>query len=119
MTFPNDADGRALAAIAASGMDMTTPISIEFAIGVPDENTGKAVLDAVSAYGYQTELYYDEGEPDYQEGDAEEFGPSWTVYAVAQMQPTYENVVSHQAKINKLVSKLGGNCDAWEVKLNS
>lgn len=117
MNYPNDADGQALATIAASGMDMTTPTSIEFAIDVPNESVGKAVLKVVSTNGYQTELYYDEGEPDYQEGDGEEFGPSWTVYAVAQMQPTYENVVGHQAKINELVSELGGSCDAWEVKL--
>jgi hypothetical protein len=117
MNYPNDPDGQALATIAASGMDMTTPISIEFAISVPNERVGKAVVDVVSNTGYQTELYYDEGEPDYEDGDDEEFGPSWTVYAVAQMQPTYENVVGHQAKLNELVSKLGGKCDAWEVKL--
>jgi Regulator of ribonuclease activity B len=117
MQYPNDADGQALAAIASSGMDMTTPTLIEFAIDVLDESAGNAVLNVVSSHGYQTELYYDEGEPDYQDGDDEEFGPSWTVYAVAQMQPTYENVVGHQARINELVAEIGGNCDAWEVKL--
>lgn len=37
MNYSNDADGQALATLAASGMDMTAPTSIEFTIGVPDE----------------------------------------------------------------------------------
>lgn len=118
MSYPNDADGNALANIAASGMDMEKMAAIEFAIAVPNGSVGKAVVALVSEIGYQTVLYFDEGEPDYEEGEDEEFGPSWTVYAVASMRPTYENVVRCQSSINKLVAGIGGHCDGWEVKLS-
>jgi len=117
MNYPNDADGQALANVAASGMDMSQPVPIEFAIAVPGEHAGKAVYQAVSQKGYQSELYFDEGEPDFVEGDDEEFGPSWTVYAVVTIEPSYENVVRIQAELDQLASKSGGKCDGWEVKL--
>ncbi len=117
MNYPNDADGQALEMIASSGMDMTVPTLIEFAISVPNEDVGNEVVRTLLNGAYRTELYYDQGEPDYKEGDGPEFGPSWTVYATSQMLPTYENVVWHQAKINELVGTLGGNCDAWELRL--
>lgn len=117
MTHPNDADSQALANIADSGVDMSKPIPISFAIAVPNDDVGKAVYAVVAQNGYQAELYFDEGEPDYVLGDDEEFAPSWTVFAIRVAELSYDNVVQIQKNIDQLVSGLGGNCDGWEVRV--
>ncbi len=117
MKYPNDADGQALANVAASGMDMSQPIPIEFAIAAPDESSSEEISAAVSTKGYRVESYFDEGESDFVEGDDDEFGPSWTVYAIVITEPSYENVVQIQSEIDQLVSKLGGKSDGWELKV--
>src|SRR5262245_62037121 len=50
--YPNDADGKALRRIAATGADMMRPMVIEFSVDVPDETAARAVAEGVSTHGY-------------------------------------------------------------------
>ena len=117
-SYPNDEDGQVLARIEASGMDMSIPTTIEFVVAVPDKATSCLIAKTLQQNGFTTEEYYDEGEPDYDEEDEEEFGPSWTVYVPVKCIPSYENVVNTQQKLESIVNDLGGKVDGWELKLS-
>jgi hypothetical protein len=120
-TYPDDADGAVLARLAAQGVDMARPLSIEFAVAAPDEAAANAIDEALTGAGYETQVEYDEGEPD-EDGeidvDDEEFGPSWTVYANVTMVPQYEEIVRIQADLDRLAGPHGGNSDGWGVMLD-
>ena len=111
--YPDDADGNALARIAADGVDMSKARLIEFAINAPNEYSSKDILKTLIENGYDSEIYYDEGELDYDEETSEEFGPSWTVYAKIKMVPEYDEIIKIQAKLDRLAKPLGGYSDGW------
>lgn len=114
--YPNDADGQALARLAASGVDLTEEALVEFAIDVPDEVTAHKVANLIPK-AYATELYYDEGETEYKQGvDDVEFGPSWTVYAKRRAVPTYEFLLASQAELHECVLPAGGKLDGWGIE---
>lgn len=119
--FPDDADGRVLAEIAARGADLSKPHEIEFAIDAPDETSAHRIHSLLSGHGFTTELYYDEGEPE-EDGvvDAEdpEFGPSWTVYVRLNLIPSHQEIVDVQHKLDGLVRELGGKADGWGMMLD-
>jgi len=119
MTYPDDADGRALSNLAAQGVDMTRPLLIEFAIDAPDETSARAISNVASENGYEANIYFDAGEPDYNEDteDEEEFGPSWTVYVKHKVVPSYQNLTRLQETLDQLVKGLGGKVDGWETEL--
>lgn len=111
-----DPDQYALSELEARGVDLESNLLIEFAIDVPDEHSAQAVNNVLAESGYDSEVYFDEGEPDYQEGvDEEEFGPSWTVYAKRRAVPTHGFLVGCQAELQKLVTPLGGTVDGWGI----
>lgn len=120
-TYPDDADGAVLARLAAQGVDMARPLSIEFAVAAPDEAAANAIDETLTSAGYETQIEYDEGEPDEDgeiDADDEEFGPSWTVYANVTMVPQYEEIVRIQADLDRLAGPHGGNSDGWGVMLD-
>ena len=118
--YPDDADGRVLADLAAEGVDMSQPLTIEFAVAADDETTSKAISDALGAAGYETEIVYDEGESD-EIGEIdpsdEEFGPLWTVFALVNMVPEYAEIMRIQLDLERLAAPLGGTSDGWGVML--
>jgi len=134
-TFPDDADGAALADLAERGVDMSQPLDFDFPVAAPDEATAIAIQQALMAAGYETEVVYDEGEPDDEDedesdddddevdaddedeldADEEDFAPSWTVYVNFQMVPAYEEIIRIQAELDRIAQPLGGYSDGWGV----
>lgn len=118
--YPDDEDGAVLADLAAYGVDMSLPLLIEFPIDAPDEKSATAIQATIAKAGYESEIEYDEGEPD-EDGDAdpdeEELGPSWTVYAQKEMIPQYDEIIRIQSELTRLAEPHGGNCDGWGVML--
>lgn len=114
--YPDDADGAVLEHMKSLGVDMNKPLLIEFAVDAPDENAAATIEAALKGAGFLTEIAFDEGEPD-EEGNIdpedEEFGPSWTVFALVKMTPQYEEIVKKQNQIKVLVEPLGGVSDGW------
>ena len=45
--YPDDADGAVLADLAARGVDMSSPLLIEFAVAAPDEASANAIAKAM------------------------------------------------------------------------
>lgn len=114
--YPDDADGAVLAELEASGVDMTEPLHIEFPVAVPDEDSAQSVYEAMVKAGYDSSIEFDEGEPDEDgeiDPDDEEFGPSWTVYAMLKMIPDYHEIIRIQADLDKIARPLGGASDGW------
>jgi hypothetical protein len=99
-TFPNDADGDALRDLARRA-DLSKPMKIDFAVVVPDEQSGKAMADKARAHGYDPALDFDDE------------SETWTCYCTKRMVPTYQGVVAAQAELDSLSSSLGGHCDGW------
>lgn len=119
-TYPDDADGAVLADLAASGIDMTQPIPIEFAVAVPDEASAQKILKAMTKAGYDSRIWYDEGEPEDEgeiDPDDDEFGPSWTVFADIQMVPEYAEIIRIQEDLDRLARPFGGQSDGWGVMI--
>lgn len=120
--FPKDADGEALARLAAQGADLSQPLVLEFAVLASDERSALAIKEALAQRGYQAVIDYDEGEPD-EEGEVdaedEEFGPSWTVFTEITMVPTYEAVMRIQSEFVLIAGPLGGRSDGWGAMLDS
>ena len=109
--FPDD-DGAVLSDLAAQGVDMSLPMLIEFAVDAP----AHAIERAMQERGYDTEIYYDEGEPDEDgniDPDDEEFGPSWTVYANVRMIPEYDEIIRIQNELDEITGPFGGCSDGW------
>lgn len=118
-TYPDDADGAALAELAAQGVDMTQPIVIEFPVAVPDEASANDTAGVLAKAGYEPQIEYDAGEPDFdaETDDAGEFGPSWSVYARVRMIPDYGEIVQLQAELDRIAGPFGGKSDGWCVFL--
>ena len=84
--------------------------------------TGRQLLGRTTCLNQKIRVpigcYYDEGEPDYDEEDGEEFGPSWTVYVRVKCIPSHENVINTQQALGSIVNDLVGKVDGWELKLS-
>ncbi len=106
--YPRDADGDALRRLVDGGSDLSKIMSIDFAVAVPDELSGKAVALKAKALGYNTEVVFDPGE-----SDAEDDSPGWTCYCTREMVPTYEAIVHAQAVLGELSRPHEGYPDGW------
>jgi hypothetical protein len=130
-TYPDDADGAALANLAEQGVDMSQPLDFDFPVAAPDEAAAIAIQQALAAAGYASEVEYDEGDADdgdedefgpddedEMDADDEEVGPSWAVYVNLQMVPEYDEVMRIQAELDRLAQPLGGYSDGWGVLMD-
>ena len=104
--FPSDADGDALRRVAEGGSDMSSPMAIEFAVAVSDQESGEATADAAGSAGFETMVSYDD------ESD------EWTCYCRIEMVATYERVVEVQKELQRLAAPHGGQVAGWETAGN-
>ncbi|MEM6692109.1 MAG: ribonuclease E inhibitor RraB [Planctomycetota bacterium] len=117
--FPNDVDGAVLADLAARGIDLKQPLTIEFPIAAPDESSAKNIAAAIAQEGYKPRIEYDEGEPDFDPeiDDPDEYGPSWTIYISVRIVPEYIELKRIQARLDQIANPSGGKYDGWGVVL--
>ncbi|MCE4051402.1 MULTISPECIES: ribonuclease E inhibitor RraB [Bacillaceae] len=101
--FPKDEDGDVLHELDKYGCDFSVEQTVEFVIDVPNENSGKQVLEELKTEGYRCEMDYDEEED------------MWTVYCFIEMMLTYEGIVEVQNKLRDLIHPLDGEIDGWGV----
>lgn len=99
--YPDDADGDALRRVAATGVDMSRPMEIEFIVAVPGRVTGEAIARLVARAGFRPELIHDE------EDDA------WDCYCRTTMLPTYGQITAAQRRLDGLIRPFGCYCDGW------
>jgi len=106
-TYPDDADGDVLSALAESGIDMTQPLTIEFVIDAPDEQSARAIEADLRAAGHP-------GDAAFEEAD-EEVGiePGWVVMIEQDIVPDYQRIIDMQADYNRFAAAHGGKVDGW------
>ena len=102
--------------VANKAVDLK-PLKIEFSVAIPNETSVKKLAAAMSKVGYESQIVYDEGKPniDPETDAANEFGPSWTVYANVQMTPKYNEIKRIPSELDQISRPSGGKFDGWGV----
>ncbi len=100
-TLPKDSDGDALRSLIACGSDITKEMEIDFAVDVPDKETGIAFTKVTQPLGFQTDIHQDED------------SKRWTCYCTRTMIPTYEAVIEIQNKLEELGAPFNARPDGW------
>ena len=67
--------------MAEAGADMSLPMTIDFAVDVPDERAARAIAELVSTDGFDPSISDNGG------------SSTWSVYCSKTMLATYEGVV--------------------------
>ena len=106
-SYPDDADGDVLSAMAESGVDMSKPLTIEFVIDAPSEQHAKAIETDLSAAGHPAVTEYEDG--DEEEG----IDPGWVVMVERNMVPDYQSIMDLQAEFTRFAEAHGGQVDGW------
>lgn len=99
--FPDDADGDALRRLAEMGVDLSQPITVDFAVAVPNRDAAIAVAEAATEVGYKVDVFHDT------ESDA------YSCYCARTLVPTYEALLRVQAQLDELAQPFGGFADGW------
>ena len=106
-SYPEDADGDVLDAMAESGIDMSKPVPIEFVIDTPSEQSAKSIEADVAAAGFPAVAEFEDG--DKEEG----IDPGWVVTVEVEMAPEYQPIIDLQKKLQDFASAHGGQVDGW------
>ena len=101
--YPDDADGNALKRIADDGVDMTKPLTIEFQIAVPDEAIANSVVNDIKKEGYSSKKDHDEVDDE------------WLIICPIEIVPSYDNIVSTQQRLERLISSSNAQLVGWGV----
>ncbi|MFT4515832.1 MAG: regulator of RNase E activity RraB [Planctomycetota bacterium] len=107
ISYPDDADGNVLTAMAESGVDMTKPLTIEFVIDAPGEQPAKAIEAETAAAGYPAVADFEDGDPE------EGIDPGWVVSVEVEMAPEYQPIIDLQEKLQGFAEAHGGQVDGW------
>ena len=102
-TFPENADGDALRRLAESGVEMTSPMVIDFAVAIPDEPTGKAIALKAIEIGYKASV------------DQDSESSEWICYCSKSMFATYTGIINCQLELDKIAVAYGGFVDGWRT----
>lgn len=106
-SYPDDADGDVLAAMAESGIDMTEELTIEFIVDAPSEQNAKAIEADAAEAGYPAMAEFEDGDPE------EGIDPGWVVSIEVEMAPEYQSIVELQSKLQVFAEAHGGQVDGW------
>ena len=99
--FPHDSDGDALRRLVATGSDLSREMQIDFAVDVPDRDTGLAYATAVARLGFRT---------DVRQGSTSR---RWTCYCTRTMVASYDGVVSVQRTLEDIGRPYNAKPDGW------
>lgn len=111
-SYPDDADGDVLTAMAESGIDMTEELTIEFIIDAPGEQKAKAIEADAAAAGYPAMAEFEGGDPE------EGIDPGWVVSIEVEMAPDYDSIVDLQKKLQGFAEVHGGQVDGWGAMID-
>ena len=90
-------------------------------VAVPNEDSANQTANAMTAAGYEPQIDFDEGEPDFDPSvdDAEEFGPCWTIFTAIEMVPDYKEIIRIQSELDEIGLPFHGKSDGWGVMLDA
>lgn len=99
--LPKDADGDALRRLAATGSDLAGEMEIDFAVLVPDRDTGEQFASEARRLGFTTKVSF------YIETN------SYTCYCTCTMMPAYERIIATQELLGEAGAPFGAAPDGW------
>ncbi|GIU02038.1 ribonuclease E inhibitor RraB [Shewanella algidipiscicola] len=105
MQFPDDDNGKMLAAMAESGIDLSKALDVDFFLVFEDQRDAESAAEELA----QSEL---EGEMELHLND--ELG-KWELIVCINMVPEYDAIVSQELELNTFAAEFGGATDGWGV----
>jgi regulator of RNase E activity RraB len=85
---------------------MSKPMSIDFAIAAPSEDSGERIAAEARRLGFSVKVVPDacDEEPD---------ASSWSCYCTKTMIPAYDALLDVQRQLNDIATPWGGWSDGW------
>ncbi|QFU22068.1 ribonuclease E inhibitor RraB [Shewanella eurypsychrophilus] len=105
MQFPDDDNGKMLAAMAEAGIDLTKQLDVDFFLVFDDQRDAESATEELA----KLEL---EGEMELQLND--EVG-KWELIVCVPMVPEYQAIVDQELQLNTFAEEFGGATDGWGV----
>jgi hypothetical protein len=102
---PDVSDGEAVAAIAASGVDLSRPVLLRHVLLVNDPAGAEALHAAVLSDGYDARI------------DTHDGGWTWIVTATETVVLTPLHAARARARLTSLASRHGAEYEGWEAVL--
>jgi hypothetical protein len=96
-------DGAAVAAIAASGVDLAAPVLLRHVLLVHDPGAAETLRAAVAADGYDVRI------------DTHDGGWTWIVTGTETVLLTPLHAARARARFTSLASRHGATYDGWEA----
>ena len=105
MQFPDDDNGKMLAAMAEAGIDLTKALDVDFFLVFDDQRDAETALEELA----NSDL---EGEVELNLND--ELG-KWEIIVCINMVPDYDDLVEQETILNYFAAEFGGMTDGWGV----
>ncbi|QYK07781.1 ribonuclease E inhibitor RraB [Shewanella mangrovisoli] len=105
MQFPDDDNGKMLAAMAEAGIDLTKALDVDFFLVFDDQRDAESALEELA----NSDL---EGEVELNLND--ELG-KWEIIVCINMVPDYDDLVEQETILNDFAVEFGGMTDGWGV----
>jgi hypothetical protein len=99
--LPNDSDGDALRRLIATGSDLSKEMEVDFAMDVPDRETGLAFAAVAAPLGFRTDV------------DRDDPTGRWTCYCSRKMVASYDAIVSIQQTLEQMGRPYDAKPDGW------
>jgi hypothetical protein len=99
--LPRDSDGNALRRLTAHGSDLSKEMVIDFAMDVPDQDSGLAFAAIAEPLGFETDVCQDS------------VTRRWTCYCSRTMIPSYDTIISVQRTLENLGRPCNAQPDGW------
>ena len=105
MQFPDDDNGKMLAAMADAGIDLTKQLDVDFFLVFDDQRDAEYAAEELG----KSEL---EGEMELHLND--DLG-QWELIVCIPMVPEYQAIVDQEVELNTFAQECGGVTDGWGV----
>ncbi|MFT5705502.1 MAG: hypothetical protein ACI8SK_001461 [Shewanella sp.] len=105
MQFPDDDNGKMLAAMSEAGIDLSKQLDVDFFLVFDDQRDAESATEELA----NSDL---EGEMELHLND--EVG-KWELIVCIKMVPEYQAIVDQELHLNQFAGEFGGATDGWGV----
>ncbi|WP_394388105.1 ribonuclease E inhibitor RraB [Shewanella woodyi] len=105
MQFPDDDNGKMLAAMSEAGIDLSKQLDVDFFLVFEDQRDAESATEELAG----SDL---EGEMELHLND--ELG-KWELIVCIKMVPEYQAIVDQELQLNGFAEEFGGVTDGWGV----
>lgn len=105
MQFPDDDNGKMLAAMQDAGIDLSQSLAVDFFLLFEDQRDAEAAIDELTKSDLEGEL----------ELNLNDELAKWELIVCIDMVPEYHAIVEQELALNEFASEFGGATDGWGV----